>query len=205
MTFAGFFAVFPALLLGRFCVRWHDPGIAAVCSGCAGGLTAIGLTALSTPNPAMLPGFALVLVLALLFSDHRYEHLTWQAEWRLRLRHLLPWGLAAAALAGLTHTPCALLPIACVLALLSRLAWHPIRITAWLGLLLFLTAALGFTCSGLLSPWSPLLLGILSGICLCIAIFLFLPLAERLYPGWQNHTLFCLFVFLIFYYTNCNI
>ncbi|MDO5549107.1 MAG: hypothetical protein Q4F79_11580 [Eubacteriales bacterium] len=202
MSFAGFFAVFPALVLGRLCVRWHDCGIAVVYSGSAGALTAIGLSVLRSPTPAMLPGFLLTLALALLSHDPGAEPLPWQAEWNRCLSHLLPWGTAAALLAGLTHNALPLLPIAGVAAILSRLAWLPIPHTARLGLLFFLTAALGFAASGLLSPWTDWLCGTLCGVCLCTAGFLILPLAKRLYPGLQNPALFCLSVFLTFCYTN---
>jgi uncharacterized membrane protein YfcA len=203
MFFAGFGAF--ALIVGRLCVRWHDAGIAAVCSSCAGILTAGGLSVLRSPQLSALPGFVLILLLVLMTNESSLVSCSWKTEWTERLRQLLPPCIAAALLAGLTVQPVVLFPVVCVPALLSRLAWQPLRAAIRWALALLLAAALGFSGSVFLSPWMGWIQGLFCGICLGTAVFAMLPLACRLYPSRQNRILFCLFVFLTTYYTNCII
>lgn len=198
-------AVLGALLLGHICVRWHDCGIACVCSACAGCLTAAGLSVLRTPSPTLfgsfLAGFSLLL---LLDAEPERSHF-WLEEWRMTLRRLTPYSILIALLAGLSKVPFALIPLACIASALSRLSWRSISDAVRLGAMLIVSAALGTIAAPYLVPWMNIIRGALCAFSLYLSGCHLMPMAHRLYPGRQTAALFFLFVFLICYYTNCII
>lgn len=197
--------VLAALLLGRICVRWHDCGIACVCSACAGTLTAAGLSVLRTPSPALAGSFLTAFCLLLLLDSEPEHPRFWLEEWRQTQCHLTPYAMLTALLAGLSETLLALIPLACIASALSRLSWRPLSDTVRLGVMLIAPAALGAIAAPYLTPWMNMIRGVLCAFTLYLTGFHLMPMAHRLYPGKQNAALFFLFVFLICCYTNCII
>ena len=198
-------ALLGAMLFGRICVRWHDCGIACVCSASAGCLTGFGLSVLQTPSPMLAVGFFSGFAVLLLLDREPEHPQGWLAEWRLTLRHLMPYAVSAALLAGLTGIPLILIPLACVLAALSRLSWRPWTDTVWLGILLILSGFFGILAAPMLSAWNHVLRGMLCAFCFYLSGYRCLPLAYRLFPDRNLIAVFLIFVFLICHYTNCNI
>ena len=198
-------ALLGAMLFGRICVRWHDCGIACVCSASAGCLTGFGLSVLQTPSPMLAVGFFSGFAVLLLLDGEPEHPKRWLTEWRLTLRRLMPYSVSAALLAGLTEMPRILIPLACVLAVLSRLSWHPWTDTVRHGILLFLAAAIGMLAAPLCSAWSCVLRGMLCACCFYLSGYRCLPIAYRLFLDRNIIAVFLIFVFLICYYTNCII
>ena len=198
-------AVLGALLFGRICVRWHDCGIACVCCACSGCLTGFGLSVLQTPTPMLAVGFFSGFAVLLLLDGEPEHPKRWLTEWRLTLRHLMPYAAVTALLAGLTGIPFILIPLACVLAALSRLSWRPWTDTVWLGILLILSGSFGILAAPMLSSWIHVLRGMLCAFCFYLSGYRCMPLAYRLFPDRNLIAVFLIFVFLICYYTNCNI
>lgn len=198
-------AVLGALLFGRICIRWHDCGIACVSSASAGCLTGFGLSVLRTPSPMLAAGFLTCFAALLLLDSDSERPPGWLDEWRLTLHRLMPFAVFTAFLAGLSNLPLLLIPLACVLAALSQLSWHPWPDTVRLGLILTASAALGILFAPLSALWTDLFRGVLCASCLYVSGYRCLPLGHRLYPNKHILAVFFLFVFLICYYTNCNI
>lgn len=198
-------AILSALLFGRICIRWHDCGIACVSSASAGCLTGFGLSVLRNSSPMLAAGFLTCFAVLLLLDSDPERPPGWLDEWRLTLHRLTPCAMLTAFLAGLSNLPLLLVPLACVLAALSRLSWHPWTDTARLGLMLTASAALGILAAPMLSSWIDLLRGALCAFCLYISGYHSLPLGHRLFPEKHMLAVFFIFVFFICYYTNCNI
>ncbi len=196
-------ALIPVFCLGRWCVTQQDTGCGVVLCAAAGYLMADGLHHLPTYSAPGTVLFLLVLSGMLLHTEETPVFAPWRQYWNETLNILHPSAALLALFCGMTGRFLPLLPLAAVLGLLTHLADTSAQRTAGLLLPLFGMTLLG----AVLSHWVPLRGASLvcSAACLCIACLHLIPLAETFLSRRAVQALFCLFVFLSYYFTNCII
>lgn len=203
MTIWPLFALIPGFLLGRIAVRGGDTGCAVLLCAAAGGLTSVSLHALSPPTLRGGLLFLLVLSGTLLHTERRPTSAPWRQHWSDRLRLFQGDALLLAAFCGLSGQIFPLFALLPVLGLLTRLSGASLRHIAAVVLALLGVTLLSASASPWLSANCSALVCSAAGLsCACLHV---LPMAECFVSIRAMHGLYCLFVFLTYYYTNCII
>lgn len=203
MTIWLLFALIPAFFLGRIAVRGGDLGSAVLLCAAAGCLTSVSLRAASTPTVFGGLLFLLVLGGTLLHTERTPVSTPWRQHWRERLRFLQGDALLLAVFCGLSMHYAPLLSLLPVLGLLTQLAKASPRHSAAIVLATVGATLLGLCASSWLSTDITTLICSAAGI--SIAGLHILSVAESFTSTRTVRGLFCLFVFLTYYYTNCII
>ncbi len=203
MIIWSFFALIPSFFLGRIAVRGGDAGCAVLLCAAAGWLTAISLR--TTPLPTGCGGLVFLLVLGgtLLHTERCPTAIPWREHWGEWLHRYRGDVWLLSALCGLQEQFLPLFAAFAVFGLLTRLAGFSLRRFAAIALPLASFALLGW----LLSSWTDADAAALvcSALGIAIAGLHILPMAEAFVSTRAVRGMFCLFVFLTYYYTNCII
>lgn len=199
MNIIPFLALSFCYCIGWHCVFWQNSGCSALLTLCAAGLTCCGLSVLDSASyTSLIPAIA-VFSVCLLQRDRLMTSTIWRECWRNKVRQLQNWSFLLLILCGAIGHWFPALFIGAAIGLESKLSGdtHSQSIKR-LALCILALLAGSFLGNGNLGATTQTIICIL---CLSLAILHLLPAANELMSLESVYAVYCLFVFLFYYYT----